>query len=71
MQWIAPSEKDDGTETLESRLWTAADQLRANSGLTSVQYSQPALGLILLRFAERLRRRRPLGYELCSECVCP
>lgn len=52
MLWIAPSEKDTGTETLESRLWAAADQLRANSGLTSAQYSQPVLGLIFLRFAE-------------------
>src|SRR5687767_7541979 len=52
MQWIAPSAKDPGTETLESRLWAAADQLRANSGLTSAQYSQPVLGLIFLRFAE-------------------
>jgi len=34
------------------RLWAAADQLRANSGLTSAQYSQPVLGLIFLRFAE-------------------
>jgi type I restriction enzyme M protein len=52
MIWIAPSERDAGTETLESRLWAAADQLRANSGLTSAQYSQPVLGLIFLRFAE-------------------
>ena len=52
MIWIAPSEKDTGTETLESRLWAAADQLRAISGLTSAQYSQPVLGLIFLRFAE-------------------
>ena len=52
MQWIAPSEKDTGTETLESRLWAAADEFRANSGLTSAQYSQPVLGLIFLRFAE-------------------
>src|SRR5439155_2565986 len=52
MQWIAPSEKDIATDTLEKRLWAAADQLRANSGLTSAQYSQPVLGLIFLRFAE-------------------
>ena len=52
MQWIAPSKKDTGTETLENRLWAAADELRANSGLTSAQYSQPVLGLIFLRFAE-------------------
>ena len=41
MQWIAPSEKDISTDTLENRLWAAADQLRANSGLTSAQYSTP------------------------------
>src|SRR5688572_8981741 len=52
MIWIAPTEKDTGTETLEDRLWAAADELRANSGLTSAQYSQPVLGLIFLRFAE-------------------
>jgi type I restriction enzyme M protein len=52
MRWIAPPEKDPGTTTLERRLWEAADQLRANSGLTSQQYSQPVLGLIFLRFAE-------------------
>jgi type I restriction enzyme M protein len=52
MLWIAPTEKATGTETLENRLWAAADQLRANSGLTSAQYSQPVLGLIFLRFAE-------------------
>lgn len=52
MIWIAPSEKDQATGTLENRLWGAADQLRANSGLTSAQYSQPVLGLIFLRFAE-------------------
>lgn len=52
MLWIAPSEKDTGTQTLEDRLWQAADQLRANSGLTSAQYSTPVLGLIFLRFAD-------------------
>jgi hypothetical protein len=44
MIWIAPSEKDRDSEALEKRLWAAADQLRANSGLTSQQYSQPVLG---------------------------
>lgn len=52
MLWIAPSEKDNGTNTLEKRLWDAADQFRANSGLKAGQYSQPILGLIFLRFAE-------------------
>ena len=35
MKWIAPSKKDDDNDTLEKRLWAAADQLRANSGLTA------------------------------------
>ena len=52
MQWIAPSEKDTATETLEKRLWDAADQFRANSGLKAQEYSAPVLGLIFLRFAE-------------------
>ncbi len=52
MQWIAPSEKDTATDALEKRLWDAADQLRANSGLNAAQYSTPVLGLIFLRFAD-------------------
>ena len=59
MQWIAPSEKDNANSTLEKRLWEAADQFRANSGLTAAQYSAPVLGLIFLRFAEaRFAKRR-------------
>ncbi len=52
MNWVATSEKDAGTDTLEKRLWDAADQFRANSSLSAAQYSQPVLGLIFLRFAE-------------------
>ena len=52
MQWVAPSEKDAASDTLEKRLWDAADQFRANSSLSAAQYSQPVLGLIFLRFAE-------------------
>lgn len=52
MQWIAPSEKDSANDKLETRLWEAADQLRANSGLNPQQYSGPVLSLIFLRFAE-------------------
>jgi type I restriction enzyme M protein len=52
MQWIAPSEKDAATSSLENRLWAAADQFRANSGLKAQEYSGPILGLIFLRFAE-------------------
>ena len=59
MHWIAPSQKDNDNHALEKRLWAAADQFRANSGLTSAQYSAPVLGLIFLRFAEaRFAKRR-------------
>lgn len=37
---------------LEARLWVAADELRANSGLKASEYSSPVLGLIFLRFAD-------------------
>ena len=36
-------------ETLEKRLWTAADQLRANSDFASNEYFLPVMGLIFLR----------------------
>ena len=52
MHWIAPAEKDTDNAALERRLWDAADQFRANSGLKSQEYSAPVLGLIFLRFAE-------------------
>jgi type I restriction enzyme M protein len=52
MHWIALLEKDRVACTLENRLWDAADQFRANSGLKSQEYSAPVLGLIFLRFAE-------------------
>lgn len=52
MQWIALSEKDSTAETLENRLWAAADQFRANSGLKAQEYSAPVLGLMFLCFAE-------------------
>ncbi|HNU11626.1 MAG TPA: class I SAM-dependent DNA methyltransferase [Rubrivivax sp.] len=52
MHWIAPTEKDAATASLERRLWDAADQFRANSGLKAQEYSGPILGLIFLRFAD-------------------
>src|SRR5438128_11192601 len=38
-------------EKLESDLWEAADNLRANSKLTSSDYFMPVLGVIFLRHA--------------------
>jgi type I restriction enzyme M protein len=37
---------------IERRLWSVADQLRANSGLKPSEYSRPVLGLLFLRYAE-------------------
>ena len=67
MQWIAPAEKDAANGALEDRLWKTADQLRANSGLTSAEYSQPVLGLIFLRFADtRFQARRAVLVKTAS-----
>jgi type I restriction enzyme M protein len=44
-------------KSLETRLWAAADNLRANSDLKSSEYSIPVLGLIFLRFADNKYRR--------------
>lgn len=37
---------------IETNLWNAADQLRANSNLSAQEYSVPVLGLIFLRYAD-------------------
>ena len=37
---------------IENRLWTIADELRANSRLRASEYSTPVLGLIFLRYAD-------------------
>jgi type I restriction enzyme M protein len=41
----------DNIEKLEADLWEAADNLRANSKLTSSDYFMPVLGVIFLRHA--------------------
>jgi type I restriction enzyme M protein len=38
---------------IEKKLWSSADELRANSNLKSSEYSVPVLGLIFLRFADQ------------------
>ena len=42
---------------LENDLWSAADNLRANSDLKASEYSTPVLGLIFLKFADNNYRR--------------
>lgn len=41
MRWVAPTERDEANHALEKRLWSAADQFRANSGLKAGEYSGP------------------------------
>ena len=41
----------DQLKQLEKELWNAADNLRANSKLTSSDYFMPVLGIIFLRHA--------------------
>lgn len=47
----------DELKQLEADLWSAADNLRANSDLKSSEYSTPVLGLIFLKFADNNYRR--------------
>lgn len=59
MRWVAPTEKDTANQMLEKRLWYAAAQFHANSGLKAGEYSGPVLWLIFLRFAAvRFAQRR-------------
>ena len=48
---------------LESELWEAADELRANSKLTSQQYCMTVLGLIFLRYAQGRCKRADAQIE--------
>lgn len=47
----------DQLKQLEDQLWSAADNLRANSDLKASEYSIPVLGLIFLKFADNNYRR--------------
>ena len=42
------------TGDVEKRLWAVADQLWANTGLRPGEFSVPVLGLIFLRYAEKI-----------------
>jgi len=41
----------ENIETIEKRLWSSADNLRANSNYASNEYFLPVMGLIFLRHA--------------------
>jgi type I restriction enzyme M protein len=49
---------------LHERLWAAAEQLRANSGLKLNEISEPILGLIFLKFADVRFKRAKLEIEV-------
>jgi len=46
---------------LETELWDAADDLRANSKLTAVEHKDSLLGLVLLRFDPRTGEKREVN----------
>lgn len=48
---------------IETSLWEAADQLRANSNLTATDYSMPVLGVIFLRHATNRYQSALRGIE--------
>ncbi len=52
-QRVSPTSQDplQNLSQLEDSLWAAADNLRANSKLTSSEYCMPVLGVIFLRHA--------------------
>jgi type I restriction enzyme M protein len=62
-------------DEIEKRLWSIADDLRANSGLKASEYSEPVLGLIFLRFANErfkavtaeIQAAKPAGYEITND----
>ena len=47
----------------EKHFWDVANQLRANSGLSSAEYSTPVLGLIFLRHVDFrfTKKEKPLS----------
>lgn len=61
---------------IEKKLWAAADQLRANSQLSSQEYSAPVLGLIFLRYTDHkftdaekeITKKQPAG---ACDCLLP
>ena len=58
----------ENIETIEKRLWSSADNLRANSNYASNEYFMPVMGLIFLRHAysrflmvrEAMEAKRPM-----------
>jgi type I restriction enzyme M protein len=45
------SQLEHHIEAIEKRLWSAADNMRANSNYASNEYFLPVMGLVFLRYA--------------------
>jgi type I restriction enzyme M protein len=58
---VAGQPTKEQLKQLEADLWSAADNLRANSDLKSSEYATPVLGLIFLKFADNNYRRHEAG----------
>ena len=54
-------------QDIEKDLWAAADELRANSKLSSQEYSVLVLSLVLLRYRVSLLTGLILSYYMFSE----
>jgi len=54
---------------VESPLWDAADELRANSVLKSSEYSTPVLGLVFLRYADHKFQAMIVAHK-CRQPQC-
>lgn len=57
------AEQAGNRKQLHERLWSAAVQLRANSGLKPNEISEPILGLIFLKFADVRFKRAKAEFE--------
>jgi hypothetical protein len=66
VRWVAPTENDTVNEVQEWRLWEAADQFQAKSGLNAGKHSAEA------RFAQhRAQKERLSRCRLTSRTSAP
>jgi hypothetical protein len=69
MDWIAPSERDAATDTLQRRLWAAADQLRCfYFVLANPPFNVNTVDKGAVERRRRAGRRFPVGLP-CTQSV--
>ena len=64
------SMKSDDLNLVRTTLWKAADELRANSTLAPNEYRAPAMGLIVLAYAEHLFEQVRPEVEAAAPTLC-